>query len=209
MRMALAGLSRPNLCGMRRAGSASAACSIRAGEELPFPGDLVTRQTQDTAGRSAIGWPLWSCEAIRLLTSKSAGVRYRPPIATIVQGVNDYVNPLNDQGLYANGMNDVERRVDAAIEAGHAALTSVSSMTSSQARADAASRLSKGLRAISDEASGVLHEEAIRIYESEGLSYGQIAKRLGISKTLAHQIIKARGLDLDRASHSTSMTPPS
>jgi DNA-directed RNA polymerase specialized sigma24 family protein len=96
-------------------------------------------------------------------------------------------------------MSDVERRVDVAIEAGHAALASVSSMTSSQARADAASRLSKGLRAISDEASGVLHEEAIRIYESEGLSYGQIAKRLGISKTLAHQIIKARGLDLDRA----------
>jgi hypothetical protein len=80
-------------------------------------------------------------------------------------------------------------------------------MTSSQARADAASRLSKGLRALSDEASGVLHEEAIRIYESEGLSYGQIAKRPGISKTLAHQIIKARGVDLNQASHSTSATP--
>jgi len=113
--------------------------------------------------------------------------------------VNDNVNPLNDQGLYASGMSDVERRVDAAVEAGHAALASVSSMTGSQARADAASRLSKGLRAISDEASGVLHEEAVRIYESEGLSYGQIAKRLGISKTLAHQIIKAR--DLDRTSN--------
>jgi 8-oxo-dGTP pyrophosphatase MutT (NUDIX family) len=46
-----------------------------------------------------------------------------------------------------------------------------------------------------DGASGVLHEEVIRIYESEGLSYGQIAKRLGISKTLAHQIITARDLD--------------
>jgi hypothetical protein len=115
----------------------------------------------------------------------------------IVQGVNACVNPLYGQGLYASGMSDVERRVDAAIEAGHTALASVTNMTSSQARADAASRLSKCLRAISDEASGVLHEEAIRIYESEGLSYGQIAKRLGISKTLAHQIIKAR--DLDRA----------
>ena len=80
-------------------------------------------------------------------------------------------------------------------------------MTSSQARADAASRLSKGLRAISDEASGVLHEEAIRIFESEGLSYRQIAKRLGISKTLAHQIIKARELDLDQTSQSTSAAP--
>jgi DNA-directed RNA polymerase specialized sigma24 family protein len=121
--------------------------------------------------------------------------------------VNDYVNPLNDQGLYASRMSDVERQVDAAIEAGHAALASVSSITSSQGRADAASRLSKGLRAISDEASGILHEEAIRIYESEGLSYGQIAKRLGISKTLAHQIIKARGLG--QASQSTSATPHS
>jgi DNA-directed RNA polymerase specialized sigma24 family protein len=122
--------------------------------------------------------------------------------------VNAIVKPLNDQGLYASGMDDVERRVDAAIEAGHAALSSVSSLKSSQARANAAGRLSKGLRAISDEASGVLHEEAIRIYESEGLSYGQIAKRLGISKTLAHQIIKARGSDLDKASHSTA-TPRS
>jgi DNA-directed RNA polymerase specialized sigma24 family protein len=114
--------------------------------------------------------------------------------------VNGLVNPLNDQGLYASGMSDVERRVDAAIEAGHAALASVSSTTSSQARADAAGRLSKSLRAISDEASGMLHEEAIRIYESEGLSYGQIAKRLGISKTLAHQIIKGRDLEgLDAA----------
>ena len=109
--------------------------------------------------------------------------------------MNGIVKPLNDQGLYATGMDDVERRVDAAIEAGHAALASVSSLKSSQARADAASRLSKGLRAVSDEASGVLHEEVIRIYEFEGLSYGQIAKRLGISKTLAHQIIKARDLD--------------
>jgi predicted HTH domain antitoxin len=113
----------------------------------------------------------------------------------IVQGVNVIVKPLNDQGLYASGMDDVERRVDVAIEAGHTALAGVSSLKSSQARADAASRLSKGLRAISDEASGVLHEEAIHIFESEGLSFGQIAKRLGISKTLAHQIIKARDLD--------------
>lgn len=112
-----------------------------------------------------------------------------------VQGVNDYVNPLNDQALYASKMSDVERQVDAAIEAGHAALASVNSVTSSQARADAASRLSKGLRAVSDEASGVLHEEAIRIYESEGLSYGQLAKRLGISKTLAHQIVKTKGIE--------------
>lgn len=109
--------------------------------------------------------------------------------------MNDCVNPLNDQALYASKMSDVERQVDAAIESGHAALASVNSMTSSQARADAASRLSKGLRAVSDEASGVLHEEAIRIYESEGLSYGQLAKRLGISKTLAHQIVKTKGIE--------------
>jgi hypothetical protein len=133
--------------------------------------------------------------AIRLVTSKSAGVRQRTPIALTVQGVNAFVNPLNGHGLYASDMDDVERRVDVAMDAGHAALASVTNMASSLARAEAASRLSKGLRAISDEASGVLHEEAIRIYDAEGLSYGQIAKRLGISKTLAHQIIKARGLD--------------
>jgi DNA-directed RNA polymerase specialized sigma24 family protein len=117
------------------------------------------------------------------------------PTTHIVQGVNVVVNPLNDQALYASRMSDVERQVDTAIEAGGTALASITSLRSSQARADAAIRLSKGLRAISDEASGVLHEEAIRIYESEGLSYGQIAKRLGISKTLAHQIIKARDFD--------------
>jgi DNA-directed RNA polymerase specialized sigma24 family protein len=109
--------------------------------------------------------------------------------------VNVTVKALNDQGLYASRMSNVERQVEAAIEAGGAALASVASLESSQARADAAIRLSKGLRAISDEASSVLHEEAIRIYETEGLSYGQIAKRLGISKTLAHQIIKAKDLD--------------
>jgi hypothetical protein len=159
----------------------------------PFAWGPHHSSTQYTAGRSVTGESLWSCGAIRLVTSRSAGVRQRTPTALTVQGVNAFVNPLNGHGVYAVTVDDVERQIDAAIDAGQAALTNVASMTSSQARAEAASRLSKGLRAISDEASGVLHEEAIRIYDAEGLSYGQIAKRLGISKTLAHQIIKARG----------------
>src|SRR5581483_11586648 len=48
---ALIGLARPDLSMMWRTGSASAASSIRVGEQLPLPGDLVTRQpsTQQVA----------------------------------------------------------------------------------------------------------------------------------------------------------------
>jgi len=111
--------------------------------------------------------------------------------------VNDIVNPLNDQGLYAWRMEDVERQIDAALNAGRTALASVRAMPGSQDRVDAAVRLSRELRAVSDDASAVLHEEAIRIYYAENLSFSQVARRLGISKTLAHQIITARGVDTD------------
>ena len=61
-------------------------------------------------------------------------------------------------------MEDVELQIEAALEAGRAATASVRAMPGSQDRADAAVRLSKGLRAVSEDASAVLHEEAIRIY---------------------------------------------
>jgi 8-oxo-dGTP pyrophosphatase MutT (NUDIX family) len=122
--------------------------------------------------------------------------------------VDDTVNPLNDQGLYAWCMEDVEQQIDAALEAGSAALASVRAMPASQTRADAAVRLSRGLRAVSDDASAVLHEEAIRIYYAEHLSFGQIAKRLGISKTLAHQIITARGADTDLETEPSTVPEP-
>ena len=98
-----------------------------------------------------------------------------------VQGVNVAVNPLDDQGLYACGVEDIERQIDAALDASRAALASVRAMPGSQDRADAAVRLSRELRAVSDDASAVLHEEAVRIYYAENLSFGQVAKRLAIS----------------------------
>ena len=54
-----------------------------------------------------------------------------------VQGVNDTVNPLNDQGLYACGVEDIERQIDAAVTASRAALAIVRGMSGSQDRADA------------------------------------------------------------------------
>src|SRR5258707_7281309 len=81
-------------------------------------------------------------------------------------------------------------------------------MPGSQDRADAAVRLSRQLRAVSDDASAVLHEEAVRIYYAENLSFGQVAKRLGISKTLAHQIITARGLDTDLETEPSTAPEP-
>src|SRR5262249_9002533 len=62
-----------------------------------------------------------------------------------VQGVNDTVNHLNDQGLYACGVEDIERQIDAAVTASRAALASVRAMPGSQDRADAAVRLSREL----------------------------------------------------------------
>jgi 8-oxo-dGTP pyrophosphatase MutT (NUDIX family) len=40
------------------------------------------------------------------------------------------------------------------------------------------------------------------------LSFGQVAKRLGISKTLAHQIITARGLDTDLETEPSTAPEP-
>ena len=125
-----------------------------------------------------------------------------------VQRVNDTVNPMNDQGLYASCMEDIERQIDAAVTASRAALASVRAMPGSQDRADAAVRLSRELRAVSDDTSAVLHEEAVRIYYAENLSFGQVAKRLGISKTLAHQIITARGLDTDLETEPSTAPEP-
>jgi 8-oxo-dGTP pyrophosphatase MutT (NUDIX family) len=105
-------------------------------------------------------------------------------------------------------MEDIERQIDAALEASGTALASIRAMPGSQDRADAAARLSRALRTVSDEASAVLHDEAVRIYYAEGLSFGQVAKRLGISKTLAHQIITARGVDTDLATEPSTVPEP-
>jgi 8-oxo-dGTP pyrophosphatase MutT (NUDIX family) len=71
-------------------------------------------------------------------------------------------------------------------------LSCSSSLSIGRIPADAASRLARELRSISDEAASVMHAEVIRTFDTEGLSFGQLAARFGISKTLAHQIVRAR-----------------
>lgn len=110
----------------------------------------------------------------------------------IVQYLNDIVKYMNDQAVYARPMGDIDRKIEAATDAGYSALASVREMRRGLDRADAASRLARELRSISDEAASVMHAEVIRAFDAEGLSYGQLATRFGISKSLAHQIIRAR-----------------
>ena len=59
-------------------------------------------------------------------------------------------------------------------------------------KADAAGHLSRELREISDDAAGLLHAEIVRVRDTEGLGYGELAKYFGISKSRVQQIIKAR-----------------
>lgn len=89
-------------------------------------------------------------------------------------------------------MDDIDRQLDEATYAAYGALASVRRMRRGLDRADAASRLARELRNISDEAASVMHAEVVRAFDAEGLSYGQLATRFGISKTLAYQIVRAR-----------------
>jgi 8-oxo-dGTP pyrophosphatase MutT (NUDIX family) len=99
---------------------------------------------------------------------------------------------MNDHALYAEAMGDIDRKIEAATAAADAALAGVRAMHRGLDRADAASRLARELRNISDEAASVMHAEVIRTFDTEGLSFGQLAARFGISKSLAHQIVRAR-----------------
>jgi 8-oxo-dGTP pyrophosphatase MutT (NUDIX family) len=89
-------------------------------------------------------------------------------------------------------MGDVDDRTDAVITAGKAALTAVRALPGSLDRADAANRLARELRKIGDQAAAVAHAEVLRAHDSERLSFGQLAQRFGISKTLAHKIVRSR-----------------
>jgi 8-oxo-dGTP pyrophosphatase MutT (NUDIX family) len=104
-------------------------------------------------------------------------------------------------------MEDVDSTIDAAVNAANAALAHVRAASRPLDRADAASRLARELRLISDAASGVIHAEVLRAFDNEGLSYGQLAARFGISKSLAHQVVKTR----DRAAieEEDNLTPSS
>jgi len=112
--------------------------------------------------------------------------------ALSVQSLNDSVKYLNDHGLYARGMGDIDRTIEAATASADKALAGIRAMHRGLDRADAASRLARELRSISDEAASVMHAEVVRTFDTEGLSFGQLAARFGISKTLAHQIVRAR-----------------
>jgi 8-oxo-dGTP pyrophosphatase MutT (NUDIX family) len=89
-------------------------------------------------------------------------------------------------------VGDVDRRIGAAAEAGHAALECVRALPGSLDKADAAGRLAREMREVSDEASGIMHAEVLRAHDAEGLSFGQLATRFGISKSLAHRIVRMR-----------------
>jgi 8-oxo-dGTP pyrophosphatase MutT (NUDIX family)/predicted DNA-binding protein (UPF0251 family) len=89
-------------------------------------------------------------------------------------------------------MEDIDRKIEAATAAGYAALAGIRTMRRGLDRADAASHLARELRSISDEAASVMHAEVVRAFDTEDLSFGQLATRFGISKTLAHQIVRAR-----------------
>jgi hypothetical protein len=80
--------------------------------------------------------------------------------------------------------------VDVAITAADAALSAIRRMTGSQEKLEAAGKLVDGLRTRSDEAARIRHAEAVRIFETESLSLGQLANRVGISKARADQIIR-------------------
>jgi 8-oxo-dGTP pyrophosphatase MutT (NUDIX family) len=86
---------------------------------------------------------------------------------------------------------DVERQIDAATDAGHAALEGVRAMPGSLDKADAASRLSREMREVSEDAAGLLHAEIVRVHDAEGLGYAALAKYFGVSKSRVQQIIKA------------------
>src|SRR5271165_6284957 len=77
---------------------------------------------------------------------------------------------VNVTPLYACVMGDPGRHVDDAVAEAHAALARVRAMPGSQDKSDAAARLMREMREVSDAASAVLRAEMLRVYDEEGLS---------------------------------------
>jgi len=95
--------------------------------------------------------------------------------------------------MYALGMDSrAGEKVDDAVDTAQAALAAVRAMPGSQERVDAASRMARDLRTISVEATAILREEAWRIKDEEKLSLAPLAKRLGVSRTRAHEFLRDR-----------------
>lgn len=118
---------------------------------------------------------------------------------------------MNVTPLYACRMGDPGRHVDDAVAQAHAALASVRAMPGSMDKSDAAARLMREMRDVSDAASAVLRAEMLRVKDEEGLSVGRLAKRYGVSKTRAYQIIKDRDRPLaaEEAEEEDTVTEPS
>lgn len=111
--------------------------------------------------------------------------------------------------MYALGMNNrAGERVDDAVDAAQAALAAVRAMPGSQDRVDAASRLSRELRNISVDATSILREEAWRIRDEEGLTLAPLARKLGISRTRAHEFLQARPDEPEPQEEPSTMPEP-
>lgn len=99
--------------------------------------------------------------------------------------------------------SDADRKVNAVLAACRAALAAIASLRSPQERIDAAHQLSDRLRGYADEAAEMRNEDAIRIFEAEGLSLAQAADRAHISKARFDQIIK-RHRETQKADQQTT-----
>lgn len=99
---------------------------------------------------------------------------------------------MNVQGMYAYPVDDEHREISAAAEAARAAVEHVRAIEDPGARAAAANALARELRTAADAATGILKTEVVRAYDAENLSFGKLADRFGISKTLAHRMVTSR-----------------
>lgn len=87
------------------------------------------------------------------------------------------------------GAADADRKINAVFAACRAALAAVASLRTPQERIDAAGQLSERLKGFSDEAAQVRNDDAVRLFDAEGLSLGQLAARMHVSKSRAAQIV--------------------
>jgi len=89
------------------------------------------------------------------------------------------------------GFMGAEQELAAVRSAVLAALDAIRDIEGSQEKVEAAGQLSRDLREWSDEASGIRDREVVAIWRAEKLALAPLAARVGISKTRAHQIIRA------------------
>jgi 8-oxo-dGTP diphosphatase len=110
-----------------------------------------------------------------------------------VQGVDAFVNPLYAYALYARimgGAEEADRLVNAALAACRGALDAIRGLRPGRQRIDAAHEYSERLRGYADEAAGVRNDDALRIWEAEGMSLSQLGKLAHVTKSRAEQIVK-------------------